>query len=144
MQTLKHKRHISLWLPPLRCNSIAQIRILCSRPTSIRKKEIQKEVEKKKKKKTLFIFCKSENWETLFILCNNRQFRSNLENYSEGMDFIPLFVFYSITVYRVLKRLPFSLISNLFLQSLEFCLFDFCSLFGCFLLCLCFSYVSWI
>ena len=98
----------------------------------------------KKKKKILFIFCKSENWETLFIHYNNRRFRSNLENYSEGMDFIPLFVFYSITVYRVLKRLPFSLISNLFLQSLEFCLFDFCSLFGCFLLCLCFSYVSWI
>ena len=56
----------------------------------------------------------------------------------------PFFVFYSITIYRFLKRLHFSLISNLFLQSLEFCLFDFCILFGCFLLCLCFFYVSWI
>ena len=54
-QTLKSKPYIQirilssrLWLPPLRCNSIAtQIRIPCSRSASIQKKKFQKEAKKK-------------------------------------------------------------------------------------------------
>ena len=56
-QTLKSKPYIHirilssrLWLPPLRCNSIAtQIRIPCSRSASIRKKKFQKEAKKKRR-----------------------------------------------------------------------------------------------
>ena len=54
-QTLKSKPYIQIrilssriWLPPLRCNSIAtQSRIPCSRSASIRKKKFQKEAKKK-------------------------------------------------------------------------------------------------
>ena len=41
---------------------------------------------------------------TLFIFCNNRQFRSESEDNSKGRHvFTPLLVFYSITISRVLK-----------------------------------------
>ena len=54
-QTLKSKPYIQirilssrLWLPPLRCNSIAaQIRVPCSSSASIQKKKLQKEAKKK-------------------------------------------------------------------------------------------------
>ena len=74
----------------------------------------------------------------MFVLCNNKQFRSDLENNSKGSDFFfSFFVFYSIAIYRVFKRLPFSLISNIFLQFLEFRFFDW------FIWLVCFNVVVW-
>ena len=105
-------------------------------------KNIKPPIKKKIKK------CKPSNTNSIFpdrkfTLTLTSSYSLQLHRHTEGRHvFSPLLVFYSSTVYRVLKRLLFSLISNLFLQFLEFCLFDCCILFGSFLLFLCFFFCS--
>ena len=66
----------SLWLPPLRCNSIdTQIRIVCSKPISIRKKKIQK---KKKKLLSSSATVKTEKF------CSSSATTGDSEDNSEG------------------------------------------------------------
>ena len=94
-QTLKSKPYIHirilssrLWLPPLRCNSIAtQIRIPCSRSASIRKKKFQKEAKKKR-------LCSSSAKGKTEKLSSSSAKTGNSEDNSKGRHvFFPLFLF---------------------------------------------------